>query len=764
MMGLSNRNLTFSPKAQPLPCPISTPSTRSENLVFKLVIGNPMYGPGAEEIGTIEILSSGWEADLTLTTDTGGTLDLDADGSPNVSLSVRSESFDSSGSATTITRTVHARKLLRQAYPNESSDQITDNMDGTATFRVSLSDYIYADDEIVSASAGSGLITPTSGDPNAAGTLGVTQSSTEAYPLPQAMWLTPDLMHATSTSVTVDLSVVHAFAQQGSAVRAVKFTVTDSSANSDSTTVSSMTSEQFSGSGLYGCFYRGTLDLTGLNTQELLTVDATIYPWVGDSYTISTDANSYPSAQLSVIKVYNDSDDMLGLSYAYVDATSGNDSTAVTSNTPATAQASPYATIEAATLGIQNYNNSNYSRNNTAGGFVRLEVGTHTNSDWSFRNSGDIPLVLEAADSANKATTIWQDKGSSGSDDITDKVRVQNITLRKQTTGNIIWLSSNASSYDNILIIEDCTFDLPGGVTASGAVSAEPGRLILKNVDGDHIGCGTQFGVTSRCATYTIGCAHSTGSASYGVFATKYLSAENDLSTVGSLPTRAGSVCAFSHLAQDTNSDLVVEVDGLATGTAGIGFVGNVFEQYGGTSNPTFAVNADGDTTAIENANDIANTVVGSRTNWMYQDTGTSLVAKSGRSRLSIYREWNCKSDVANTESATIGNWSEIYHVGHYGNAYIRGSNGDDTAGRGSWLGEVLPPNSVTGSDASPLTMNFVDDESNDGGGTGDGDYTPGATNDLPTYSSDLRPFPTDQLGQDLPTDGTAVAGAIQLA
>jgi hypothetical protein len=189
-----------------------------------------------------------------------------------------------------------------------------------------------------------------------------------------------------------------------------------------------------------------------------------------------------------------------------------------------------------------------------------------------------------------------------------------------------------------------------------------------------------------------------------------------------------------------------------------------VFEQYGGTSNPTFAVNADGDTTAIENANDIANTVVGSRTNWMYQDTGTSLVAKSGRSRLSIYREWNCKSDVANTESATIGNWSEIYHVGHYGNAYIRGSNGDDTAGRGSWLGEVLPPNSVTGSDASPLTMNFVDDESNDGGGTGDGDYTPGATNDLPTYSSDLRPFPTDQLGQDLPTDGTAVAGAIQLA
>ena len=160
----------------------------------------------------------------------------------------------------------------------------------------------------------------------------------------------------------------------------------------------------------------------------------------------------------------------------------------------------------------------------------------------------------------------------------------------------------------------------------------------------------------------------------------------------------------------------------------------------------------------------MCNTAVGSRTNLLYQDSGSTLVPKFGRCRFNVDWLWNCKDDAfLPQDGGRTGNWGFQYRAGFRGNAALEGSNKGTDFGPGDvWLGEVGAFEDVSGSPATPLVTNWADDRSFEGSGVGGGDYRPGAGHALPVVAAGWAPYPVDQNGAALGDDGTAVAGALQ--
>lgn len=671
------------------------------------------------------INANGWEADYN----TPGTFDPYSN--PEV-LQISRSGYDTAGDPTTVVDTLTIMSRVRQAYPNQAS--------WTAS-KVALSDVIYSGDSIP----------------------GVTNNSTRSYPKPQAMWLNHDLDVARSSTYTVRLAVAHAHARNGRPVAAVRFSATDGTTTVYQT-ITSMTSSSYMASGLSVPCFEASMDISSLNTGALITFDAEIRPWVGDSFTISTDADTYPSAHLTVLKVLNDRDDSYGTSYAYVDPVLGNDGTGVASDTPATAAASPFATVPAAGTAIISYNNTNYGRNNLSGGIIRLEEGTTVHASFGWYAVGDIPLVIEAADAADKATTIFQDAGSSLSNGFPDLVKFKNITLQR-SGGAYIFLDNNATLDGvNMMVAENCTFDANGASTPYGAWVYRPGRFWVINCDGDDCGQCRRFSSVYKASICVGSGAGSLQGHTYHAVGCKDLDSEVfDISTSGQEHEKGTMFFGWNYFSQATNGTRCLyiqeEID-----DRGLAIVGNVFEQAGGVSAPILSISADSITETADNVNNMCNTIVGSRTNFLYNDIGSVAVNKTGRCRFNVDYLWNSKDDTFSPENGNrTGNWQVQYRVGFRGNTILEGSSGSDEFGQGNfWLGEIAAIGDITGSSGTPIDADWVDDQSFQASGSGDGDYRPGGSNGLANIEAGLAPYSVDQNGTTIPNDGTGLVGALQ--
>ena len=702
---------------------------------------------------------------VTLMGDVGGTFDFGTDESPKFMINIRSRSWDASGVETTIDRVVWGRALERQPFPNQSLSNQTDNLDGTNDSAIVLSSNIYTDDIILGYTMEDGFYTPPASDPSMSVHGGGVNSSTRAYPKCIATWLEHDLERIDSSSFDVSMSVAQAYAQQGQPVRAIKFIATDISLNASEVTVSVPTEKVYSnGSGLTAPCFTGTIDATTLNQGEVVTLDAIIYPWVGDSFQVSVDASAYPSPNLTTLKWLNDRTGAYGLSYSYVDPISGNDGTAVTDSNPATAQASPYLTLPAAVTGLQTYNNTNYSRNNASGGTVRLEEGTTIHASYSSVAVDELPVIIEAADAANRDTTIYQDAGASVNNGCCDRLEVRDVTMLQTGTFIFIDMSASGLSPSTRFNLKRVRFD-NGGNTPYSAWIYRHGMGSFEECVGDDVNLGSFFSTVSK-GVRMLGCAgDSTG---YGSMGAVYqaVGCRNGDATFGLRPANAnnqateGAFFGWNFIGQNTNGTNVVNIDGMIS-DRGIAIVGNIFEQYGGTTGAGIYVYADGNTDAVENVVDMMNTSVGSRTNWLYNDVGVAI--KHGYSCFSIHDSWNTKTDIFGTDGTFIGNWTEIYHVNHKYQTYIAGSAGNDSYGIGSWLGEIAAVGTVNGTSGTPLDLMFKDDASaNTGTGLGNGDYTPLAGSPIITIPAGQSPYDVDLSGNPILDDGTALTGAIQ--
>ena len=674
--------------------------------------------PNINSIGT-----EGWRVDYT----SPGT--FDPVGNPKY-LIVERSGFDANGSAVNIPEALFLTSRVRQPYPNQASLTAGD---------VSLSDFVYGADLVP----------------------GVVNSSTRIAPKPQAMWLNHDREWARGVTHRVRLAVAHAHARSGRPVASVRFTATDETGNSTSVTVSSLSVISYAGSGLSVPHYAADLDLSGLAQGEMVTVDATIFPWVGDAFTISVEGDPYPTVNLTVLTFLNDRTGGYGASYAYVDGIGANPAV---STDPASAATTPYATVAAAASAVISYNAMTHGRSNASGGIIRLEPGVHTHTSFSSVAVGELPLIVEAADSGQAAATVYRDAGSSTSNSIPDRLKFRNITLRRNATGSAIFLDNNASTgVENMLVTEGCIWDANGLGSSWGAWLYKVGRFWNIDCAGDDCGQCNTFSSVFKTAV-SIGSANgSVQSATYHAAGCKDLKGKFEIKTAAAhRPDSIGDFLGWCHIGQDVNAERCVNFEDEVIGARGAAVVGCVLEQYGGTTGPCLYVSADGDVATIDNVVLHCNTIVGSRSNLAYQDTGSVRVEKALTQRFCVHQSRNTKSDVFGTNGNLVGNWPVIYQVGCSGNTALEGSADGSPPGVGSWLGEIPCLGGQSGSQAVPLDPDWLDDRSVAGIGGGNGLYVPGVSSALPVIPTNLAPFSHDQLGRAIANDGTARIGALQ--
>ncbi len=669
------------------------------------------------------IAANGWQASYP------DPPDFDPVAAPEV-VNVTRAGFDATGTPVSVTEALTVMTRLRQPYPNQAT---------LSADQVALSEFVHAGDSLA----------------------GIANNSTRPYPKPICCWLTPDLERAESATFTVRLAVAHGYARQGRPVAAVRFIASDGT-HTVSQLASVMSARQWA-SGLHAPYFEAALDVSGLAAGAICTVDAVVYPWVGAAFQASVDGAAYPSINFTVLKFLNDRSGSYGTAYAYVDATAGSNGSGSVSASATAAQAAAFQTVAAAAAAIKSFNAAQFGRNEAAGGVIRLVAGSHAHSSFQAATCNAFPLLIEAADPAARASTIYTDNGTSVSGGLPGKVKFRNLTLRK-AGGSVILLDNSASlaALDRMITLDGVVFDRNGSTSYAGWIY-RTGRLYMVECSGDPAGGIASFGTATKEITL-IGCALplQSGTAVYNACASRFGWGSDAVATSG-VEAAAGQLFQHCFLTQSAASGKAMLVAG-AVGAGGLAVIGSVLEATGGNTAPAASISADNATQPVQNLLFVGNTVVGARTNWLYQDSGTATVAKSGRMRFTVNTDFNVKSDVFGQNAALIGNWPAIYQVGCCGNAALLGATDGFGYGPGHWLGELAGLGDTAGSAAAPLAADWADDQSFGAGGAGGGDYTPGPGHALPRIPAGLAPFPLDQAGRAVDDAGAGVSGALQPA
>ena len=265
-------------------------------------------------------------------------------------LTVTSKGFDASGTATTITRHVYLMRDYRQKNPNEAA--ACETVSGSDLLKTYvLSEPVYAKDKSGAGNSGvditldmlSGVYTK-SGTPNNATTaFAVTNFSSLAYRKPKMRWEFPNRQRFTSTH-NVGVHAAHLFG-----VACVKVTETDAHSNAVMSTVGSRTKRLRPVTGLYYESWVASINPSALTQGDAVTVNAKVYPLVGDVYfDSSTDGVTPEAARNKDDTYYCDCSGGLAV-YAVVSAAGTSGGT--NSTNVAMARADPWDTIAHAQAG-----------------------------------------------------------------------------------------------------------------------------------------------------------------------------------------------------------------------------------------------------------------------------------------------------------------------------------------------------------------------------------------------------------------------------
>ena len=635
---------------------------------------------------------------------------------PGESFTIARPGFDAAGQPVTVSEEIAVTARVRLPWPDQ--DVLTAD-------EVALSDAIRAGDAVEGAANGSLL----------------------PMPRPVAMWLHSDRARAQGGAFTARLAVAHRYARSGRPVAAVRLIASDG-ANAVEALVSRMEVADYAASGLSVPHFAAELDLSALAPDALVTLDAVIYPWVGEAFDTRVHGAPEPSISFGTMRILNA---VAPAPLAYVDG-AGSDAAGAVSADPAAAAASPFATLAAAAIAVG------------PEGTVRLNPGSHMLSAFAGAPLGESPLRIEAADPAARDATIVQAPATALQGSIPDRLHLKDLTLRKGTATNYYVFDAKAPAGGaHMIVAENCRFDDAGFGRMGSNFLARVGRCWL-------IECAAtadetpQASSTFNKACNLIGCGdHMGGTAVYNAVGCggRDLYLVSDGYGVGDREVPAGQIFGWSHFSRNSLSRSTFEM-GRPIGPEGLALVGCVFEGLDG-SRAVIGVNNDGNLDPAENALVQQCTVVGQRANFLYQDAGTARVDKEGSIRFSVFEELNTKSDVFGRDGNLTGNWGAIHRAGFRSNAVLRGdSSGNGAPGVGHWLGEIAEAGTAIGSPAAPLDPAWADDASATGSGLGLGDYRPGAGHDLPRVPASLAPYPADMTGAPVPDDGTAVVGARQ--
>lgn len=331
------------------------------------------------------IATDGWQATAVSPTDPPA-LDV---------IDVTRAGFDTSGSTTTIADTVLLTKRVRQAYPNEGS---------FTTDQVALSDYIYASDTIA----------------------GVANNSTQVSPKPIATWAMHD-REVVGNSLPWEIVTFHRDARLGRQCACVGVRATDGTNTTawqyvSATTLSSLYEDAFAPE-----VYAGTLDITGLNDDSLITLEGKVFPWFGTSASV-LDSTTETEWRFGPRYFYKNIARSTAPNLVYVEST-GNDSTGVVSTDPATAAATPCLTVAGAVArAVAALGTSN--KNALSGLEIRIVDGVNSGAfGFIFVNMDAAAIKVTRAPGTTRASanlTIDQDvqpvrAGNNGSPDLSER-------------------------------------------------------------------------------------------------------------------------------------------------------------------------------------------------------------------------------------------------------------------------------------------------------------------------------------------------------
>jgi hypothetical protein len=241
--------------------------------------------------GTDAAIPNGWVARATLPDDGVSTFDP-----TKITLQVADPGFDSAGNTLLAglggpVRTITGTVRVRKQYPN-NAQKLDSASAGTRTVHFALSDFIYASTVINSADAAAGYY----GAAASGSIAGVDKSAvTKTYQRPQFAFLN---LPGEKSGATFNVEAVafSPYMRSGRQVAAIKYQGKDAGANVTPTVTATYGLSAVVTNGNIPEAYKATLDCANLTQGSLCTVDAWIYPFMGDApFQLSVHGVAWPT-------------------------------------------------------------------------------------------------------------------------------------------------------------------------------------------------------------------------------------------------------------------------------------------------------------------------------------------------------------------------------------------------------------------------------------------------------------------------------------
>lgn len=339
------------------------------------------------------IAADGWQ--LTVPTTSGWALQ------PFLNLRA---AFDETGAATTIAETLYATYPVREPYPDE---------DIFTADQVASSDYVYADDV----------------------TIGATNNSTVVSPKPIATW---GMMDRTviGNSLYWEIIPFHRNARIGRQVACVRVRATDGTNTTDWQTVFTTSVSAYCEGPNAVEVYSGTLDISGLNDDSLITLQGQVFPHFGVAASV-LDSATESEFRFGPRYFYRNTTRAAAPNLIYV-ASTGNDAAGVVSTDAATAKATPCLTVggalvrAAAVLGSASINALSGLEVRVTDGVAMGTVGfVFLNQDAAAIKVTRDPEVTRAAANITMSSTLRPfSAGNSGTELLTESSLIfEDVTI-----------------------------------------------------------------------------------------------------------------------------------------------------------------------------------------------------------------------------------------------------------------------------------------------------------------------------------------------
>lgn len=555
--------------------------------------------------------------------------------------------FDATGAPVSVPEAIPLTTRVREPYPDATS---------LSADTVALAEHVYASDSVA----------------------GIGNGSTLAAPKPVCAFALPD-RRLVGDTLSTEVTVHHGMPRDGTPAAAVVFEVSDGT-TTVSETVSAFTLSGWDGGGDANPVpvYAADIDVSGLADGARLTLNATVYPHVGDAAAVAASASSDGlNTQWEPQYFWRDSTHVP--LHAYVDPVAGDDGAGAVDADPATARAAPFLTIAAAVIALRTGDGARLD-----GHVVRLMAGTH--ADWGASTAGaqsntdEAYLTIERDPLATRAEVILQGLTASHTLDV-DYLALRGLTYRRIGTGRLNVPVGNVSrthAAHSMVWVHDCLVDNGGNTGTAGAeviwfnFYAWWTRCAVEN-------CGIIGGSSLPSHQMWRGCTFADTPTQIRMKTFIGNTLEETQTALGqtlAIPGYDGMIVAFNRFLRAQNPVAYATSTGSAVSVLhGLAFVQNLIEMTSGDDRlvQLFAESWS-EAAPANNLIFVHNTIAAQgakgRVNIGYDDTAGSPGSFTNLFlRANVMGQLNIKTDVFVNDGANTANWALVHGCGCSGNA-----------------------------------------------------------------------------------------------